>query len=34
MRNVSEEAITAARGVVVSREAAAQLKEPVADAGS
>jgi oligopeptide/dipeptide ABC transporter ATP-binding protein len=34
MRNVPEEAITAARGVVVSREAAAQLKEPVADAGS
>jgi oligopeptide/dipeptide ABC transporter ATP-binding protein len=34
MRNVPEEAVAAARGIVISREAAQILKEPAADAGS
>jgi oligopeptide/dipeptide ABC transporter ATP-binding protein len=34
MRNVPQEAVAAARGIVVSREVAQELKEPVADAGS
>jgi len=34
MRNVPDEAVTAAKGVTISREAAQILKEPTGDAGS